>query len=58
MPKTTEDPKFAEHTRRVTEQRREQAISRRKQAALRALTPGTATPGSVKDMLTERRLSR
>lgn len=35
------------HKRRVEAQRRADAIARRKQNVLHAITPGTATPASV-----------
>lgn len=47
MPKMIEDPKFAAHTKRVAAERRLRAVERKRQATLRATTPGVATPASV-----------
>ncbi len=49
MPKLNEDPKLLEHTRRVAAERKAKAIEREQQRKLRAITPGTATPLSVRE---------
>jgi hypothetical protein len=45
--KKQEDTRLLDHKRAIDEQRRAQAIDRQRQARLRAITPGTATPATV-----------
>lgn len=49
--KNNDDNRLLENKRRIDEQRRQKAIHRRKQEALRNLTPGVATPGSVRTQM-------
>lgn len=45
--KMIENTALLDHKRKVEAERRERAIARRRQAALRATTPGVATPASI-----------
>jgi hypothetical protein len=48
MAKMNEDPRHLEHKRKVDAERRRAAIARKRQQDLRDITPGVATPASLK----------
>lgn len=49
MMKNTDNDKLLANKRRIDAERRERAIARARQETLRRITPGVATPGTLRD---------